>query len=207
VFTYDLTHPTGTTATATLTLNLDPVTGFAATAAIMADTGDEGAALASVATVAASEVIAGTDGDDTLVASAGSAVTLDGGAGNDTLVISDQGFASINGGSGSDTLLWNGGDASIDLGNLVGRVHEIDTIDLNDTSAVTLTLTLADVVAVTDSASDTLIIKGDDSDSVHMTDTWSKVGNQTADGIDYNQYTAQEDPSHHLWVQSGIHVV
>lgn len=86
-------------------------------------------------------------------------------------------------------------------------MHEIDTIDLNDTSAVTLTLTLADVVAVTDSASDTLIIKGDDSDSVHMTDTWSKVGNQTADGIDYNQYTAQEDPSHHLWVQSGIHVV
>ncbi|CRN06907.1 hypothetical protein PYEL_27300 [Pseudomonas sp. URMO17WK12:I11] len=207
VFTYELIHPNGTTDTATLTINLDPVTGFAATAAIMADTGDEGAALAGVATVAASEVIAGTDGDDTLVASAGSAVTLDGGAGNDTLVISDQGFASINGGSGSDTLLWNGGDASIDLGNLVGRVHEIDTIDLNDTSAVTLTLTLADVVAVTDSASDTLIIKGDDSDSVHMTDTWSKVGNQTADGIDYNQYTAQEDPSHHLWVQSGIHVV
>jgi len=207
VFTYELIHPNGTTDTATLTINLDPVTGFAATAAIMADTGDEGAALAGVATVAASEVIAGTDGDDTLVASAGSAVTLDGGAGNDTLVISDQGFASLNGGSGSDTLLWNGGDASIDLGNLVGRVHEIDTIDLNDTSAVTLTLTLADVVAVTDSASDTLIIKGDDSDSVHMTDTWSKVGNQTADGIDYNQYTAQEDPSHHLWVQSGIHVV
>ena len=32
--------------------------------------------------------------------------------------------------------------------DLVGRVHEIDTIDLNDTSAVTLTLTLADVVDV-----------------------------------------------------------
>ncbi|MNI86559.1 hypothetical protein D3C73_1436640 [compost metagenome] len=90
---------------------------------------------------------------------------------------------------------------------MAGRVHDIEIIDLNDTSGVTLTLNLADVVAVTESGSSTLLINGDDKDSVHMTDNWNLTGSQSADGIDYNQYTAQEDPSHHLWVQNGIHVV
>ena len=40
-----------------------------------------------------------------------------------------------------------------------------------------------------------------------MTDGWVADGTQQADGIDYVQYTAQEDPSHHLWVQNGIQVV
>ena len=86
-------------------------------------------------------------------------------------------------------------------------MHNIEVIDLNDTSSVALTLNLADVVAITETGKDTLIIKGDDKDSVHLTDNWALTGNQVADGIDYNQYTAQEDPSHHLWVQNGIHVV
>ena len=122
-------------------------------------------------------------------------------------MVVDQNFASVEGGTGTDTLLWGGGDASIDLGNLADRVHDIEVIDLNDTSAVALTLNLADVVAITEIGNDTLIIKGDDKDTVHMTDNWTLAGTQTADGIDYNQYTAQEDPSHHLWVQNGIHVV
>ncbi|WEK30254.1 MAG: Ig-like domain-containing protein [Candidatus Pseudomonas phytovorans] len=204
-FTYELTHPNGTTDTATLTINLDNAAGLTTFSSLVADSGDEAVALASVA--AASDVIAGTDGNDHLVGSQGGHITLEGGAGDDTLVIVDQNFASVDGGTGTDTLLWGGGDASIDLGNLAGRVHDIEIIDLNDTSSVALTLNLADVVAITETGTDTLIIKGDDKDTVHMTDNWTLVGNQTADGIDYNQYTAQEDPSHHLWVQNGIHVV
>ncbi|MGE8306515.1 MAG: BapA/Bap/LapF family large adhesin, partial [Pseudomonas kermanshahensis] len=206
-FTYELTHPNGTTDTANLTISLDNAANFTATSSLLADSGDEGVALASVAAVASSEVIAGTDGNDHLDGSQGGHITLLGGAGDDTLVVVDQNFASVEGGSGNDTLLWGGGDASIDLGNLVGRVHDIEVIDLNDTSSVALTLNLADVVAITETGNDTLVIKGDEKDSVHMTDNWALVGNQTADGIDYNQYTAQEDPSHHLWVQNGIHVV
>lgn len=205
-FTYELTHPNGTTDTATLTINLDSAASFSATSALLADTSDDGVALASVA-AASSDVIAGTDGNDHLDGSQGGAISLQGGAGDDTLVIVDQDFTSVEGGAGTDTLLWAGGDASIDLGNLAERVHDIEVIDLNDTSAVTLTLNLADVVAVTETGKDTLVIKGDDKDTVHLTDTWTLAGTQTADGIDYNQYTAQEDPSHHLWVQSGIHVV
>lgn len=204
-FTYEPTHPNGTTDTATLTINLDNAAGLTTFTSLQADTGDEAVALASLA--AATDVIAGTDGNDHLDGSQGGHITLQGGAGNDTLVVVDQNFASVEGGTGTDTLLWGGGDASIDLGNLAGRVHDIEVIDLNDTSSVALTLNLADVVAITETGTDTLIIKGDDKDSVHMTDNWTLVGNQTADGIDYNQYTAQEDPSHHLWVQSGIHVV
>ncbi|BAW21517.1 BapA/Bap/LapF family large adhesin [Pseudomonas putida] len=204
-FTYELTHPNGTTDTATLTVNLDNAAGLTTFTSLQADTGDEAVALASLA--AATDVIAGTDGNDHLDGSQGGHITLQGGAGNDTLVVVDQNFASVEGGTGTDTLLWGGGDASIDLGNLAGRVHDIEVIDLNDTSSVALTLNLADVVAITETGTDTLIIKGDDKDSVHMTDNWTLVGNQTADGIDYNQYTAQEDPSHHLWVQNGIHVV
>ena len=204
-FTYELTHPNGSTDTATLTINLDNAAGLVSTTSLLADSGEEAVALASVATV--SDVVAGSDGNDHLVGSQGGHITLEGGAGDDTLVIVDQNFASVDGGTGTDTLQWGGGDVSIDLGNLVGRVHGIEAIDLNDTSAVALTLNLADVVAITETGTDTLIIKGDNHDSVHMTDNWNLVGNQTADGIDYNQYTAQEDPSHHLWVQNGIHVV
>ncbi|WP_330508943.1 Ig-like domain-containing protein [Pseudomonas putida] len=204
-FTYELSHPNGTTDTATLTINVDDAAGLTTTTSLMADSGDESAALASLA--AATDVIAGTDGDDHLDGSQGGHITLQGGAGDDTLVIVDQNFASVDGGTGTDTLLWGGGDASIDLGNLAERVHDIEILDLNDTSSVALTLNLGDVVAITETGTDTLIIKGDDQDSVHMTDNWTLVGNQTADGVDYNQYTAQEDPSHHLWVQNGIHVV
>ncbi|QHG66965.1 BapA/Bap/LapF family large adhesin [Pseudomonas putida] len=206
-FTYELTHPNGTTDTATLTVNLDNAAGLTTFSALVADTSDDSVAVASVAASASSEVIAGTDGNDHLVGSQGGHITLEGGAGNDTLELVDQNFASVDGGTGTDTLLWGGGDASIDLGTLADRIHNIEVIDLNDTSAVALTLNLADVVKITETGNDTLIIKGDDKDSVHMTDNWALVSNQTVDGIDYNQYTAQEDPSHHLWVQNSIHVV
>lgn len=206
-FTYELTHPNGTSDTATLTVNLNNASSVTSFSSLLADTGDDSSAVATVAAAASSEVIAGTDGNDHLDGSHGGAITLQGGAGDDTLVVVDQNFTSVDGGTGTDTLLWGGGDASIDLGNLIGRVHGIEIIDLNDTSAVALTLNLADVVAITETGKDTLMIKGDDKDSVHMTDNWTLVGNQTADGIDYTQYTTQEDPSHHLWVQNGIHVV
>ncbi|HKS13648.1 MAG TPA: Ig-like domain-containing protein, partial [Pseudomonas sp.] len=208
-FTYELTHPNGTSDIATLTINLDDAAAITTTAAVLDDTsGSDSALLASFAVASVTgETLAGTDGNDRLDGSQGGPVTLQGGAGDDTLVIVDQDFTSVDGGSGTDTLLWAGGDASIDLGNLVGRLHDIDVIDLNDTSAVSLTLSLEDVIAVTDPASDTLVIKGGAEDSVTFTDNWTLAGNETADGVDYIQYVAQEDPSHHLWVQNNINVV
>jgi flagella basal body P-ring formation protein FlgA len=202
VFTYQLTHPNGTVDTATLTIDLNPA---GAARASIASIDDDGASFSTLA--AGAETLVGTDGDDTLDGSQGGAVTLDGGAGNDTLIISDQDFVSVNGGSGTDTLLWAGGDAAIDLGNLQDRLSNIEVIDLNDTSSVQLTLSLSDLLAVTESDQSTLFIKGNEQDSVHMTGQWSADGTQLADGLEYTQYTPQEDPTHHLWVQTGIQVV
>ncbi|MFP3926100.1 BapA/Bap/LapF family large adhesin [Pseudomonas sp. W5-36] len=208
VFTYQLKHPNGTTDTATLTIDLEQAgavatTSFAALSTVAS--GDDHSATA-IATTGA-DLIQGTAGNDTLDGSHGGAVTLQGGAGNDTLIIADQHFASVDGGTGTDTLLWAGGDATINLGDLQSRIHNIEVLDLNHTSAVALTISLADLVSITSADSNTLIIKGGSGDSVHMTNTWVAGGAQQADGVDYTQYTPQEDPTHHLWVQNGIHVV
>ncbi len=209
VFTYQLKHPNGTTDTATLTIDLEQAgaavtTSFAALSTVA--NVDAHSALTAVATTGA-ELIQGTAGNDTLDGSHGGAVTLQGGAGNDTLIIADQHFASVDGGTGTDTLLWAGGDATINLGDLQSRIHNVEVLDLNHSSAVALTISLADLVSITSADTHTLIIKGGSEDSVHMTNTWVAGGAQQADGVDYTQYTPQEDPTHHLWVQNGIHVV
>lgn len=209
VFTYQLTHPNGTSDTSTLTIDLNAAGSSVAAVAHVAALGvvHESNLLAVHTTDASALVIHGTAGNDTLDGSHGGAITLSGGAGNDTLIIVDQKFASVEGGTGTDTLLWAGGDASIDLGNLAARVHNIEVIDLNSTSSVNLTLSFSDLLAVTETGHDTLMIKGNAQDSVHMTGTWAQTGSELADGIGYIQYTPQEDPTHHLWVQNGIHVV
>ncbi|PVZ13589.1 MULTISPECIES: BapA/Bap/LapF family large adhesin [unclassified Pseudomonas] len=206
-FTYELTHPNGTTDTATLTVNLTQAgaSTFAALAIAQDNTLQTDASLAAAGS---DTVLQGTAGNDTLDPGHGGAVTLQGGAGNDTLVVHDQQFANVDGGSGTDTLLWAGGDAVIDLGNLADRIHNIEIIDLNDTSRVDLTLSLTDLIKVTDSGNNTLLIKGGSLDSVHMTGIWnSDGGTHLADGVSYTQYTPQEDPTHHLWVQNGVQVV
>ncbi|MBV4484611.1 BapA prefix-like domain-containing protein [Pseudomonas sp. SWRI153] len=201
-FTYQLTHPNGTVDTATLTIDLNKAGAFA-TAAFSALASDD----VGLANAAGSELIQGTDGNDTLDGSQGGAVSLQGGAGDDTLIIADQQFTSVDGGSGTDSLLWAGGDVAINLGDLQSRIHNVEVLDLSHSSAVSLTLNLSDLVAITSADNNTLLIKGDSKDSVHMTDGWTADGTLQADGIDYVQYTAQEDPSHHLWVQNGIQVV
>ena len=211
VFNYQLTHPNGTTDTATLTVDLHQA-GTSAVASVAAfslvDDSANTAALTTQEAINNHVVIQGSDGNDTLnVGHEGGAITLNGGAGNDTLIIVDQHFASVDGGTGTDTLLWAGGDASIDLGNLQARLHNIEVIDLNDTSAVKLTLNLSDLVAITEADHSTLLIKGTQQDSVHMTGEWSADGTHLAAGLEYTQYTPQEDPTHHLWVQNGVQVV
>jgi sugar lactone lactonase YvrE len=207
-FTYQLTHPNGTTDTATLVVSLDQASAVATTSFSALSAVEDHSALVAVGPASSAELIQGTSGNDTLDGSHGGAVTLNGGAGNDTLIIADQHFASVDGGTGTDTLLWAGGDAAINLGDLQSRIHNIEILDLNSTSAVSLTLNLSDVLAITSSDNNTLVIKGDSKDSVHMTDSWTAdAGTHQLDGIGYTQYTPTEDPNHHLWVQNGVHVV
>lgn len=208
VFTYALTHPNGTVDTATLTVSLNPAGAAvaASTFSTLSATSDADAHTAMVAS-STGDTLQGTSGNDTLDGSHGGAISLAGGAGDDTLIIVDQQFTSVDGGSGTDTLLWSGGAANIDLSNLAARVHNIEVIDLNTTAPVNLTLSLSDLVSVLSSDNDTLMIKGNAQDTVHMTGQWDAGGLHQAGGVEYVQYSPQEDPSHHLWVQSGIQMV
>jgi hypothetical protein len=113
----------------------------------------------------------------------------------------------VDGGDGFDTLAWDGGDATINLSLLVGKVSDIESIDLNDFSAVNLTLSLEDLVAVTAPETDRLFIQGDEQDSVQLTGNWSVGSTQLENGQEYVVYTSQEDETHQLWVQSGVNVV
>lgn len=208
VFTYSLTHPNGTADSATLTVNLNAA-GATVTSASLATLSSTSLAEDHSTALAASDAltIRGTDGNDTLDGSHGGAITLIGGAGDDTLIIVDQQFASVDGGSGTDTLVWAGGAANIDLGNLHERIHNIEAIDLNTTAPVSLTLGLSDLLSVLSPDTTTLLIKGTAQDSLHVTGHWQADGTQHSAGVDYLQYTPQEDPTHHLWVQSGIQMV
>ncbi|WP_295475445.1 BapA/Bap/LapF family large adhesin [uncultured Pseudomonas sp.] len=201
-FTYQLTHPNGSSDTATLTVALN-AQGSASARMALASADDDG----SLALAGGAEVLSGTDDADVLDGSQGGAVTLLGGAGDDTLIVSDLDFARVDGGSGTDTLLWAGGDAAIDLSLLQGRLSNIEVIDLNDASSVQLTLGLADLVAVTEPGQSTLLIRGGEQDSVLIEGRWLSDGTQLADGLQFTQYTPEEDPTRHLWVQAGIQVV
>lgn len=127
--------------------------------------------------------------------------------GADQTAAHDTGFVPVGGAAGPDTLLWEGDDATINLSLLVGNVSDIESIDLNDFSAVELTVSLEDLVAVTAPETDRLFIQGDEQDSVHLTGDWSMVSTQLENGQEYVVYVSQEDETHQLWVQSGINVV
>jgi hypothetical protein len=207
VFTYELSHPSGVSDTANLTVSLNAAssatTSFARVASVEADTSHD----ASVAATGSEHLVDGTSGNDVLDGSQGGSLTFEGHAGNDQIVIYDQQFASIDGGTGVDTVKWSGGDADIDLSNLASRINNIEIIDLNTTSKVNLTLSLEDLLSVTDASTDKLLIQGDSHDTVHMTGSWTAGPVQVDNGVQYNVYTPEGDESHHLWVQNGISVV
>nr|WP_081673810.1 BapA/Bap/LapF family large adhesin [Pseudomonas cremoricolorata] len=204
-FNYALTHPNGSSDTAQLKITIATGASGARMLEAQADEGSEAVVLAALADQqddgqdAVASAAATPDTDDE---PASAAQTLD-----DEQLAEETGFASIGADNADTTLLWQGGDASIDLASLVGEVHDLEVLDLNASSAVSLSLTLDDVLAVTHEQGNNLLIKGDDADTVRFGDAWTLTGQQVAAGIDYNQYTAEEDPSQQLWVQNGIHVV
>ncbi|MDZ5604835.1 Ig-like domain-containing protein [Pseudomonas sp. RP23018S] len=203
-FTYALTHPNGTVDTAQLKVSVTEgvVTGMQRLA--MGEASAEATLLAALADDADGQA-GHANGDDPR-----DAVHTDATAANVALaqdLLGDEGFAHVDDAADGQALLWQGGDASIDLGSLVGQVHDLEVLDLNATSAVSLSISLEDVIAVTDPAASPLLIRGDGEDSVLLGGLWSLTGQEAADGIDYNQYTAQEDPSQQLWIQNGVHVV
>ncbi len=139
-------------------------------------------------------VIQGTDADDTLMGSAssehfiagdgndlligrGGADIFEGGAGNDIIRVADPGFTSVNGGEGVDTLSLSGSNIALNLSELQGKVQDIEGINLYGTGDNSLSLTPADLIALS-STSDTLAVNGTAGDHVILGSEWSDGGVQ-----------------------------
>ncbi|MCM8562126.1 BapA/Bap/LapF family large adhesin [Pseudomonas shahriarae] len=198
-FTYKLTTPAGQEDTANLYIRIDsPDRDLVWDDANPGSPATEGAGFAA-ASIMVDEAASGDD-------SAGTEGSADSGS-DDPVVVDGTDFTHVDGGAGAEGWLWEGGDAAINLSDLIGTASGVQSIDLNDVSAVELTLSLEDLVSITGPESDRLMIQGDDQDSVHLTGDWSAGATQVENGLEYVIYTSQEDETHQLWIQSGISVV
>lgn len=131
----------------------------------------------------AAETFVGGAGNDSLVGNGG-ADSFQGGAGNDTIRVSTADFLMIDGGSGFDTLVLEGSDLTLDLTALSdSRTRSIERIDLGGDGNNMLTLSVLDVLNLSDTANDLLVL-GDAGDVVNQGSGWSPAasGGTKGDG-------------------------
>ena len=148
-------------------------------------------------------------GDDTVKLNDVSSSFDDGsvqlGAGDDTLILNDNldgSDSTIDGGTGNDILVLNADSINLD------NIKNIEEITLGD-GAQEITLSAKDVLEITDS-NNTLVIHGDENDTVHLkdessdsqSDKWEKLDDIVQiDGENYAQYS---DGSATLLIQNNI---
>jgi Ca2+-binding RTX toxin-like protein len=146
---------------------------------------------------AAAETFVGGTGNDTMIGNGG-ADAFQGGAGNDTMRVSTLDFFLADGGSGSDTLELDGSGLHLDLTALAdNRTRSIERIDIGGTGTNTLTLSVRDVLNLSDESNE-LVVLGDAGDVVNRGAGWTAAstggtnGNGTSiiDGETYQIYAA-----------------
>ena len=140
------------------------------------------------------DTLIGNGGNDTLNGGGGSD-TLIGGDGNDLFQVPDVTFASIDGGSGTDTIAFTGPGESFDLtAPGAGTVSGIEQIDLSSVVSATLTIDPDLVLSITDGVNaltgttDSLVITGDEGDTVIAGDGWVETGETEIAGESYTVY-------------------
>ena len=149
-------------------------------------------------------VYLGTPGDDNLVGTSvaerfeagtgndrmsglGGADVFHGGAGDDTIALQDLDFQSIDGGAGTDTIELTSANKNLNLANFIDTINNIETIDLTGSGPNILTLTLPDLLSLSDTTN-TFTVNGDAGDRVNgLKDDWTDGG---IDG-NYHIYTNQ----------------
>jgi Ca2+-binding RTX toxin-like protein len=158
------------------------------------------------------DTLSGGSGNDTLVGGDGSD-TLDGGAGADIVnggrgadsIVFDENDTHIDGGTGFDTLLIS--NDVLDFSALSdGTIENIEKLDLNSADAQSISLSLDDVLDMTD-ANHVLEITGGEGDEI----TFAGVQGPGADwtynggglfthinGIDQVQIVSSDDPDNHV---------
>ncbi|MDX2374279.1 VCBS domain-containing protein [Psychrobacter sp. PP-21] len=158
---------------------------------------------------AGNDIINGGIGNDTINGGAG-ADTIDAGTGNDTIVFAADNIL-MDGGTGIDTILINEDSTTIDFGTFNATVFEsIEVIDMTGNGAQALTnLSTNDVLDIINDTVLTdkdLIINGDSSDSVTLTDEWTDTNTTVSqDGISYDVYSFSDtNGTHDLLIQTDI---
>ncbi len=144
------------------------------------------------------ETIRGTPGDDILTGTTekdrieagggndildgrGGADSFLGGEGDDILKVADQDFQMADGGFGLDTLALTGSGFNLNLTDFQEQINQIETIDLTGDGDNTLSFSLADFLALSDTADalHTITVDGNAGDRVEVL-----TGNWTDGGID-----------------------
>lgn len=156
------------------------------------------------------QIIAG-DGNDTLLGNGGADV-LRGGAGQDILAISDLSFKMLNGGNEDDTLRFDS-QLDADLTTLANnKLVSIEIIDLNSTAS-TLTIGTDDILSMVGAeAANDLRIKGDNTDTLDLSQTAFYQSTETAfvTNVFYDVYLPDSslglDESVRLLVEQGMNV-
>ncbi len=142
------------------------------------------------------DVIYGAEGNDILQGGEG-ADSLYGQSGNDTLWF-DAADKVIDGGDGIDTVMVDG---NFDFTTLEGILNDIEIIDLNNSSIVTIDSAFSQSV---NGEGYTIQIDGDSAQQVNFEDTYDDAGITNIDGKDYQTYTLNDTTIH---VDTDITVV
>lgn len=134
------------------------------------------------------DTLYGGDGDDTLIGNDGDDI-LYGDAGNDSIIY--VGNADIvDGGADIDTVYFSSNDAIVNYDLSTISLSNIEIIDITYTAAQTISLSLQDLLDITDS-NNHLIINGNSNDIVNFTDAnWTQGTDQSLDDITYSVYTS-----------------
>ncbi|PXW88242.1 FG-GAP repeat protein [Nitrosomonas sp. Nm84] len=124
------------------------------------------------------------DGNDRMDGRGGADI-FHGDSGDDTIAVPDLDFQSVDGGVGTDTLELMGAGIRLNLADFPDTIDGIETIDLTGSGSNTLTLTLPDLLSLSDTT-DTFTVDGNADDRiVGLVDGWTDGG---VDG-DYRIFT------------------
>jgi hypothetical protein len=146
---------------------------------------------------AAVEAFVGDTGSDTMIGNGGTDA-FQGGGGDDIVRVSTLDFLVADGGTGTDTIDLDGSGLHLDLTALAdSKTRSIERIDIGGAGDNTLTLSVLDVLNLSD-ASNELLVLGDAGDVVNQGAGWTTAasggtngnGTSTIDGQTYQIYTA-----------------